>query len=914
MIVIILPAAEGKIDYGPRVSDVGVGGTWPASERRWNRLRFRCGGSHPPRLELKFSGVISGSGELTIDGVTGTPNSRVSFQQTSNNTNTGNVNITATGRLQLGAGSGAADMIYDGATVTVASGGLFWLGKGTNGSETIGALAGAGTVAAVWGSNTLTVGGNNQSGSFSGVIKNDGATLTLVKTGSGTQTFTGANTYNGGTTIQNGTLAIGGASGTVASQALTIGNSTNSGILVLGDSSNAKSLTFSSLNTSGTGTANAIVAGGNATASTLTINTTATDVYAGVFGGAGTNQNLINLNKAGSGSLELSGGGSVSDVQPDVGTLKISGGTLNVSAGFRNSDWGTARTSTVNQTAGTVTLASNAYYYGSRSSNQAITFNLSGGTFDASATRFNLAWDGGSNPTFTVSSTGLLKVSGLDVANSGSSGGTFNLTGGQITIGSRGIGGANYLGTGTVYNTINFGGGTVASSAAFVGAAGQAITLTGTNGSTTFDTTGGNITLNGALGGAGGLTKAGTGTLTLSGNNSYGSLTTVNAGTLELSGGAAIADAGAVSLANVAGAILKLSADETIGSLAGGGTTGGNVDLQSHKLTVGDANDMTYAGVIGGTGGLLTKMGAGTLTLSGNNSYTGATSINAGILQVNVNNALGTNAAGTTVANGAALKLNGVSYTTAEALSINGTGISGGGALVNAGTSTYAGAVTAATSATINAGAGSLTFTGGLVKNGTTLTLTGGGTININTTGISGSSSGSDLVVDGVIVNQNVANDYNGPTYIRNGGTLNANVANALPTANGRTAVIMDDTGTGSSSLVLAVNQAIASLAGAATSTVNTGSNNDLTIGTTTGTTTFAGTISGGTHGNPNLTKDGGSTLILSGDSTFAGDVIINGGTISIDRVSNLGLRGSERTVTFNNGGTLHATGDMVGD
>ncbi len=62
-------------------------------------------------------------------------------------------------------------------------------------------------------------------------------------------------------------------------------------------------------------------------------------------------------------------------------------------------------------------------------------------------------------------------------------------------------------------------------------------------------------------------------------------------------------------MADVAGATLHLNADETIGSLAGGGTTGGNVELDTFTLTTGDAGNDTFAGVISGTGGL-TKQGA----------------------------------------------------------------------------------------------------------------------------------------------------------------------------------------------------------------------------------------------------------------------------------------------------------------
>jgi outer membrane autotransporter protein len=71
----------------------------------------------------------------------------------------------------------------------------------------------------------------------------------------------------------------------------------------------------------------------------------------------------------------------------------------------------------------------------------------------------------------------------------------------------------------------------------------------------------------------------------------------------------------------------------TIGSLAGGGTTGGNVTLGTGALTTGDGSSTIYAGTISGTGSLV-KTGTGTFTLSGANTYTGTTTIDAGSLSV----------------------------------------------------------------------------------------------------------------------------------------------------------------------------------------------------------------------------------------------------------------------------------------
>ena len=121
----------------------------------------------------------------------------------------------------------------------------------------------------------------------------------------------------------------------------------------------------------------------------------------------------------------------------------------------------------------------------------------------------------------------------------------------------------------------------------------------------------------------------------LTGNNIYTGATTVNAGTLRATGGNAISDLSTVTLANIAGATLDLAgSNETIGSLAGGGPVGGSVTLGAGTLTTGTATSTIYAGVISGTGGL-TKVGVqGVFTLTGNNTYTGATTVNAGTLRV----------------------------------------------------------------------------------------------------------------------------------------------------------------------------------------------------------------------------------------------------------------------------------------
>jgi autotransporter-associated beta strand protein len=355
------------------------------------------------------------------------------------------------------------------------------------------------------------------------------------------------------------------------------------------------------------------------------------------------------------------------------------------------------------------------------------------------------------------------------------------------------------------------------------------------------------------------VTKIGAGTLILTGNSTYSGSTTINAGTLQIGNGG------------------------TSGGLSASGTITNNGTLvfkRSNTLTQGT----DFANSISGTGNL-TQAGSGTLVLGSTNTYTGATTISAGTLSLSTVTALSATS-GVNLANSTTLAYTGSAATLDRLIS-----------------------VTSGTGTIRNSGSGLLTLSGGLSKNGTTLTLAGGSNGITVSNAISGSSANSDLVIDGGTVNLTGTNTYNGPTSLVNGATLSANITNALPTANGRSAISIDATGTGSSTLALGASQSIASLTGNTTSTVTLGSNT-LTLGTTSGNTTYAGRITGSSSSA--LVKDGASTQVLTGNNSgFTGTTTISSGTLT---AASAGAMGNSTVINVTGGSFLVTAENAVND
>jgi len=893
---------------------------------------------------------IDASGSILADGAT--TNVRLNAVGSGGNIVLGAATTTVNTLLQ---GTGTAATV-DTAAQTLRLGGIL-VASGQQ-ALTIGVTVGDGTLTASsaggelilqnYASNPLTI---------NAIIGNHTSASSLTTGGTGNIVLAGANTYTGATNIGGGTLTLAGA-GTLPTAA-NVNLSSNTATLNLSAIS-AASQTIGSL----TGLAGSSIVLG--TKNLLTGADNSSTTFVGGFSGTGgvTKQGSGTFTLAGASTHS-------GDTVVSAGTLAIAhvnalqNSTLDTGvSGSQAATFDLTSIATYNlgglKGADAIDIGANTLVIGSNNQNTTYSGALSG---TASPIGGSVVKTGSGSLTLSgaQSYTGMFTMnSGTVTLSAGNSFRHFFLNGGSANINNAGAlgnaGGSLVIAGGTLDNTSA---GAITTSAkqlvlngdfAFTGTqaltTGSTIIALGGSGTARSVTVNNNtLTLSGTMTDgltATGLTKLGAGTLALTGNSTNTGTMTVNAGTLTLSGsnnfGDLILNAGTLNLNNVgavgnsgsgsltinggvldntsAGAIVSvnkavaLSADFTFTGTqslnlgTGAVTLGGSGTTRSVTVT---ANTLTFGGIVSGTGYGLTKAGAGTLTLSGANTYTGTTTVSAGIVNIQSADALGTTAGATSVASGATLQLQGGITVGAEALSLNGGAASGQtGALVNvSGTNTYGGAVTVTASSSISAASGSvLNLTGGVVKNGTVATFNGGGTINVNTVAISGASANSDLVIDGTTVNVDVASTYNGPTFIRNSGTLNANVTNALPTANGRTAVTFD--GTGTSVLTLGAAQSVASLtaAGAATVTLNA---NTLTVGTASGSTNFAGSI-GGTGG---LIKDGASTQVLSGANTYAGTTTVSAGTLEIGTGGT--LTGTSN-VTVNTGGTLllSGTGNQV--
>ncbi len=367
----------------------------------------------------------------------------------------------------------------------------------------------------------------------------------------------------------------------------------------------------------------------------------------------------------------------------------------------------------------------------------------------------------------------------------------------------------------------------------------------------------------GQSGGAWQLTKAGPGMLVLSGNNTYTGSTTITAGTLQLGNGG------------------------TTGWLAAGSAILDNGTLAFNRSdNVTQGVDFSSA-AIAGTGSVV-KLGAGTLTLAGSNSYSGGTIINQGTLvltgSLNPNGGLGVGGGDFVYSHTpAAMQAAGGLIVYAGAAAINNTSagtLDLGSITRNAGGTvnflTPTGAIT--TNATnTNSILGPWAFvgtgTGTLYAYGNSGTIGGytGATAESGSAAFGGIPSGGNgttnynVTSSGTFAAMSSSSSVNTIAYTGNGANQPA-ASNTSLTING----IMN-TGTGP-----------LTIGGSPRIDVTIGSGQDLVLAAMTGNIIIINNISNNTAGASALTKVGSGIVILSGTNSYTGATTIGGGTLQI--------------------------------
>ncbi len=529
-------------------------------------------------------------------------------------------------------------------------------------------------------SGSIGVAGSLSVLTLSGSVSGTGA---LIKGGLGNLILSGANnTYSGATNVEAGMLILNlGNDRLPTGTSVTLGSGSSSGILQL----NGFSQSIAGLSTSGTGTANSVHGGSNSTTSLLNVNVASgTQTYSGTLGGVGTNNTGANNNlgfiKNGAGTFVLSGANNY------TGGTTVAQGTLalgNAAAlGNNGATLATSVTGTVVNAGATLDLNGQTNVQGLITlnglgvSNGGALVNNSGTAASIGSGIASLSipsattagWSVGATVTLDAPTTGTTATA---TALLGLSSASFNVTAGgsgygaapvvtvsggggsgAVVTASLGVTAASYTITAgtTTYNvapTVTLSNG--ASATANLDGTGKVISITVTNPGSSFTTAAPAITFSGGTMLVSGTNPTGTGNAT---HYTVVGLNVVNAGTgytslptVSITGGTGAAATVVDGNFVLAGADLT-SSGSGYTSAPTVAVTGGTATATANVTSVALASDSS----IGGSGGLtvnavisgeygLTKVGTGTTTFTAANTYTGATVVSEGALQVGVNGA-----------------------------------------------------------------------------------------------------------------------------------------------------------------------------------------------------------------------------------------------------------------------------------
>lgn len=816
-----------------------------------------------------FNGAIQGTGTLRVLG--GTQSLSGSNTYSGATTIADSATLRITGGGSVGSSSG----------VTIGQTGTFDI-SGTAGGALPGtavqALSGSGIVQLGTTSGTARTLSITSSGTYGGVISGFGD---LRVSGAGTQTLTGNSTFTGWVRVASGSIRIGDGGTTGA--LLNANVEVQSGQQLIFQRSDA-------LGTFGgqvTGTGELVQLGtGTTTLGNTNSYTGATRVQTGrlALGAAGDVSSSSNVIISGGASLDISAtsaGASIKQIASSgAGTATVTLGSKTLSLTQQNGTFG----GTISGSGGLVlgnfsqllTLTGTHSYTGATTVSTG-TLSLTGAssiatssgltvdaTLDISGHTGNaiIASLAGSNTAGRV----LLGSNTLEVVNSSgifagviSGNGGLLLRSGNLTLTNANT----YSGLTTIasggYLTLGNGGssGEVQGNIAFSGA-----------GELRFNRSNA-VTFTNAISGAGSVVQQGAGSTTFTTAQGYTGLTRITAGSLRLESGGSIASSSEV----VADANFNVSQvtnpSVTIRSLSG--ASSGTVTLGDRNLIVSNAAGV-FAGTVSGAGGQVT-VGAGSLTLTGNNIYTGQTAVQSGASLL-----IGTG--GTTGAIQSASLLNDgtVVFSRSNALTYVGS-ISGAGIVRQAGSGTtvLTGAVAAGGGVQVTAGTLSVEGANAFSPN---VSISTGATLSFEKTQefvYSGVVSGAGrLVQAGVGANGKLivtgANTFTGGTTINSGAILQLG-SNAVG-------------GSASGSLV-------GNIANAGTLIVNR--SNALAL---------SGVISGA----GGFTQNGNGKTTLSGANTYTGTTQVNTGELAVN-----GSLGNTNVVVAN-GATLSGTGTIGGN